>query len=98
MPTRAAVPGSSSWDFRCTRCSAASTPAPVSAVFRSANGPQLDGLETRNLDAVIRYYDAQTDDAQLTRAVVDSARTLGGELADARELSSARISRTTASS
>ena len=43
--------------------------------------PQLDGLDTRNLDAVIRYYDAQTDDALLTRAVVDSARTLGGELA-----------------
>ncbi len=42
--------------------------------------PELDGLETRNLDAVIRYYDAQTDDAQLTRAVVDSALALGGEL------------------
>ena len=41
---------------------------------------QLDGLETRNLDAVIRYYDAQTDDAQLTRAVVESARELGGEV------------------
>jgi glycerol-3-phosphate dehydrogenase len=41
----------------------------------------LDGLETRNLDAVIRYHDAQTDDAQLTRAVVDSACSLGGELA-----------------
>ncbi len=43
--------------------------------------PRLDGLETRNLDAVIRYYDAQTDDAQLTRAVVESALALGGELA-----------------
>ena len=42
---------------------------------------QLDGLDTRNLDAVIRYHDAQTDDAQLTRAVVESARSLGGELA-----------------
>ncbi|MGD0489930.1 MAG: FAD-dependent oxidoreductase [Steroidobacteraceae bacterium] len=42
---------------------------------------QLDGLDTRNLDAVIRYYDAQTDDAALTRAVVESARSLGGELA-----------------
>jgi glycerol-3-phosphate dehydrogenase len=43
--------------------------------------PQLDGLKTRELDAVIRYYDAQTDDAQLTRAVVESARGLGGEIA-----------------
>jgi glycerol-3-phosphate dehydrogenase len=42
---------------------------------------QLDGLETHNLDAVIRYHDAQTDDAQLTRAVVESARSLGGQLA-----------------
>jgi glycerol-3-phosphate dehydrogenase len=30
---------------------------------------------------VIRYYDAQTDDARLTRAVVRSALELGGELA-----------------
>jgi glycerol-3-phosphate dehydrogenase len=43
--------------------------------------PSLDGLDLENLDAVIRYYDAQTDDAQLTRAVVESARSLGGELA-----------------
>jgi glycerol-3-phosphate dehydrogenase len=42
---------------------------------------QLDGLNTQNLDAVIRYHDAQTDDAELTRAIVESARTLGGELA-----------------
>ena len=56
-------------------------PAPASAAFPSASGRELDGLETRNLDAVIRYYDAQTDDAQLTRAVVDSALALGGELA-----------------
>jgi glycerol-3-phosphate dehydrogenase len=41
----------------------------------------LDGLDTRGLDAVIRYYDAQTDDAALTRAVVRSAQELGGELA-----------------
>src|ERR1700727_3174361 len=30
----------------------------------------LDGLETDGLEAVIRYHDAQTDDASLTRAVV----------------------------
>jgi glycerol-3-phosphate dehydrogenase len=41
----------------------------------------LDGLETRDLDAVIRYYDAQTDDAELTRAVVASAQSLGAQLA-----------------
>jgi glycerol-3-phosphate dehydrogenase len=41
----------------------------------------LDGLETRSLDAVIRYHDAQTDDALLTRAVAQSALSLGAELA-----------------
>jgi glycerol-3-phosphate dehydrogenase len=41
----------------------------------------LDGLDTQGLEAVIRYHDAQTDDAALTRAVVRSAQELGGELA-----------------
>src|SRR4029077_449327 len=43
--------------------------------------PQLDGLRTENLDAVIRYHDAQTNDALLTRAVAKSALALGAELA-----------------
>ena len=41
----------------------------------------LDGLDTRELQAVIRYHDAQTDDAELTRAVVASAQSLGAKLA-----------------
>jgi glycerol-3-phosphate dehydrogenase len=41
----------------------------------------LDGLKTQDLDAVIRYHDAQTNDALLTRAVVKSALGLGAELA-----------------
>src|SRR5580658_6706869 len=41
----------------------------------------LDGLETQGLEAVVRYHDAQTDDALLTRAVVQSALSLGAELA-----------------
>ena len=41
----------------------------------------LDGLKTQDLDAVIRYHDAQTDDALLTRAVTQSALALGAELA-----------------
>lgn len=46
-----------------------------------AEWPKLDGLKTQDLDAVIRYHDAQTNDAQLTRAVVKSALSLGAELA-----------------
>src|SRR5271170_5617706 len=41
----------------------------------------LDGLKTTGLQAVIRYHDAQTDDALLTRAVVQSALSLDAELA-----------------
>jgi len=41
----------------------------------------LDGLKTQDLDAVIRYHDAQTDDALLTRAVVQSALSLDAQLA-----------------
>jgi glycerol-3-phosphate dehydrogenase len=40
----------------------------------------LDGLNTRGLRHVFRYYDAQTDDAQLTKAVLRSAERLGAEL------------------
>lgn len=40
----------------------------------------LDGLNTIDLDAVFRYYDAQTDDAALTQAVMRSAQRLEAEL------------------
>jgi glycerol-3-phosphate dehydrogenase len=52
---------------------------------------RLDGLETRGLDAVIRYHDAQTDDAELTRAVVQSALSLGAELAMPADFIAARL-------
>ena len=41
---------------------------------------QLDGLDTRGLQQVFRYHDAQTDDELLTAAVMRSARSLGAEL------------------
>jgi glycerol-3-phosphate dehydrogenase len=40
----------------------------------------LDGLRTNGLNTVLRYYDAQTDDARLTRAVLASAQNLGAEV------------------
>lgn len=40
---------------------------------------ELDGLLTQGLEAVYQYYDAQTDDAALTRAVMRSAESLGAE-------------------
>ncbi|MEM8710705.1 MAG: glycerol-3-phosphate dehydrogenase/oxidase, partial [Planctomycetota bacterium] len=51
-----------------------------SARFRSLprrEWDSLDGLDTRNLRAVFRYYDGQTDDAALCRAVLASAIDLG---------------------
>lgn len=41
---------------------------------------ELDGLRTDKLRAVFRYHDACTDDALLTRAVMQSAEGLGAEL------------------
>lgn len=41
---------------------------------------ELDGLTTAGLTNVFRYQDAQTDDAALTRAVIQAAQKLGGEL------------------
>lgn len=40
---------------------------------------KLDGLQTDNLKTVFQYYDAQTDDAALTRSVMASAISLGAE-------------------
>ncbi len=41
----------------------------------------LDGLITDDLEVVFRYFDGQTDDALLTTAVMQSAMSLGAELA-----------------
>jgi glycerol-3-phosphate dehydrogenase len=41
---------------------------------------QLDGLRQDNLRAVFRYFEAQTDDAALTAAVLRSAVLLGAEV------------------
>jgi glycerol-3-phosphate dehydrogenase len=41
---------------------------------------QLDGLTTDGLHSVFRYFDGQTDDALLTRAVLRSAEQLGAEV------------------
>ncbi|HEX3603238.1 MAG TPA: FAD-dependent oxidoreductase, partial [Steroidobacteraceae bacterium] len=54
--------------------------------------PTLDGLKTEDLDAVIRYHDAQTNDALLTRAVAKSASGLGAELAMPATFSGAVLS------
>jgi glycerol-3-phosphate dehydrogenase len=41
---------------------------------------RLDGLETKGLQHVFQYWDAQTDDRLLTRAVMASAQSLGAQL------------------
>ena len=56
-----------------------------------AEWPQLDGLKTAGLDQVIRYHDAQTNDALLTRAVVKSALSLGAEIAMPAKFSGAAL-------
>jgi len=52
----------------------------------------LDGIETKDLQVVFQYWDAQTDDAALTRAVVRSAAELGARvLRPAQFLSAERL-------
>lgn len=54
----------------------------ASTRFRTLNHKQwhtLDGLKQDNLKAVFQYYDGRTDDAALTRAVMQSAIELGAE-------------------
>jgi len=52
---------------------------------------QLDGLQTRGLRTVLRYFDAQTDDVELTRAVMRSAESLGAQLLAPAELFAAEL-------
>ena len=52
---------------------------------------QLDGIKTDGLDAVFAYYDAQTDDARLTRSVLESAKQLGAEIKTAATFRSAKL-------
>lgn len=46
---------------------------------RKNSWKKLDGLKTTDLKAVFSYYDAQTDDAHLTRSVLASAETMDCE-------------------
>ncbi len=52
---------------------------------------RLDGLDTARLQAVFRYFDAQTDDARLTEAVMNSAVSIGAELAMPAEFMEAQV-------
>ena len=52
---------------------------------------QLDGLNTQGLHHVFRYYDAQTDDALLTQAVLRSAIQLGATLSIPARLELAQL-------
>lgn len=67
--------------------------ARFSTVPRSA-WPLLDGLRTDDLKTVFRYFDGQTDDAALCRAVLASATELGAEaLIGAKVVAASRDSR-----
>lgn len=54
-----------------------------SSLFKQLSASQslhLDGLKTQGLQSVFRYYDGMSDDAALTRAVMNSAISLGAEM------------------
>jgi len=48
--------------------------------LRRSQWSELEGLRTAGLSAVFEYWEAQTDDAELTRAVMRSAQALGAQL------------------
>jgi glycerol-3-phosphate dehydrogenase len=52
---------------------------------------RLDGLCTTDLQGVLQYWDAQTDDAALTRAVMRSAESCGAQSCCGAEFLSAEI-------
>ncbi len=58
-------------------------------------GPPIDyqrqGLRTEGLIRIFRYYDAQTDDQALTRAVLSSAQALGAQVRFNSELVAAEM-------
>ncbi len=54
---------------------------------------KLDGLKTDGLQVVYRYFDAQTNDLDLTRAVMHSAEQLGARLICPAEFIRAHINR-----
>jgi len=53
--------------------------------------PDMDGLRTDGLEKIFRYYDGQTDDALLTKAVMHSAISLGADLAMPATLNSGEL-------
>jgi glycerol-3-phosphate dehydrogenase len=59
--------------------------------LRPGEWQALDGLETKRLQAVYQYYDARTDDAALTRAVMRSAADLGASLQCPAEFIAAQV-------
>lgn len=56
-----------------------------------AEWPTLDGLEIKNLQAVFQYYDALTDDKQLTQAILQSAIDHGASFRTDTKLLGAQI-------
>ena len=52
---------------------------------------ELQGLKRDGLQAVFQYWDAQTDDAALTRAIMASAQSLGAEVRMPATFESARL-------
>lgn len=59
----------------------------------SSKWSELEGLNTQGLKHVFRYHDAQTDDAALTKAVMQTANDFGAEIACPAEVINTNISK-----
>lgn len=56
---------------------------------------RLDNLSQDNLQAVFQYYDAQTDDLLLTKAVAKSAQAMGTKILTASEVTACKVTKNT---
>lgn len=67
------------------------------ARFKTVRRSKITGLSNKHLLTMFQYYDAQTDDAILTRAVMHSAQSLGANLICPAELVDVKKSTTSIS-
>jgi len=62
------------------RCWQDCVAVPVFGTLPRSRWGELDGLDTKDLQAVLWYQDGRTDDQALTRAVIGSAQDYGAEV------------------
>jgi len=61
------------------------------SIVKKSEWETLDDLNLKNIKHIFKYYDAQTDDKKLTRAVIDSAKKLGADVEYGSDFTASQI-------